>query len=145
MTIKDLDLGYRQLIKDLANLETEIAVYVGYPANEVDADIIVRASANEFGTEDGRIPERSFLRSEVDENRKEYADLMTSAAASAARGGNIRRELSIVGEIAVGNIQTRMTNLSDPPNKPSTVAEKGTDNPLIDSSIMRNSLTYEVK
>lgn len=145
MTVEDRDLGYADVVKALRGLGGARGVLVGYPASTSDDEILVIAASNEFGTADGRIPERSTLRAEVDENRSTYAAELTAAVDAALGGADIDAELSAVGERAVGRVQTRMTRLSNPPNAPSTIAKKGTDNPLIYTGDLRRRLSYELE
>ena len=120
------------------------------------------AAVNEFGSEDGRVPERSFLRSTIDDNRDRYLAGMEDAmiagvdAATAGRDGTatIEEELGLLGEEAAGDVQATIRDLRDPPNSPRTLhpSEGGTNpngkkssNPLIDSGRMRASIDSEVR
>lgn len=52
--------------------------------------------------------------------------------------------LETVGVIAAGEVKVYMTELRTPANAASTVRKKGSDNPLIDSSALRQSVTHKV-
>ena len=43
------------------------------------------------------------------------------------------------------DIKDKINRLGSPPNAPSTVRRKGSDNPLVDTGTMRESLRYVVK
>ena len=49
-----------------------------------------------------------------------------------------------LGAVAAGEVKKYMTELSSPPNAPSTRRQKGSSNPLIDSGAMRASVNYKV-
>jgi len=53
--------------------------------------------------------------------------------------------LNVLGLQVVGQIQQRITSLREPPNKPSTIRRKKTDNPLIDTGFLRSSTTFELR
>lgn len=50
-----------------------------------------------------------------------------------------------IGVEAVGFTQKYMTELKSPPNSPYTIAKKGSDNPLIDTGLLRQSITFKVE
>lgn len=49
-----------------------------------------------------------------------------------------------VGLVAAGKVQEFMTELRDPPNAASTIRQKGSDNPLIDTGALRASVISKV-
>ena len=55
------------------------------------------------------------------------------------------KALSIVGEVARADIIQSITDLKAPPNAESTIKQKKSTNPLIDTGLMRRSVTYKVK
>ena len=54
------------------------------------------------------------------------------------------RMLEQLGAMAVGEVQKYVTELDTPPNAPSTIRQKGSSNPLINTGALRQSITYEV-
>jgi hypothetical protein len=58
---------------------------------------------------------------------------------------DVEKFLSLEGEKAKAAIQEAITELKEPPNAPSTIKRKHSDNPLIDSGNMRQSVTYSVR
>ena len=158
--VVDTDKGYAALVRNLDALgKTGIAgtgpgVYVGIRANagnEPDGTPLVKiAAANEFGTIDGHIRERSFLRSTVDKRHPVYAAALVrilDAATKAPDGlAALRLGLARLGAVAVGDVQRTMTDLDDPPNADETIRRKyGQDNPLIDTGRLRQSIDSEVR
>jgi hypothetical protein len=126
-------------------------VRVGFPAGKADSDVIERALFNEFGTK--TIPERPALRNAVRNNRDEYQAMMKAEARTillgAIKGQDAarakRRALQRLGIKAQGDIQSEITSLQTPPNAASTIRQKGSSNPLIDTGEMRNSVTYKIE
>lgn len=158
MSVVDRDLGYRALLANLRRLtqstrRNQSGVFVGVRADAgTEADgvpLVTVAAANEFGT--AHVPERSFLRRTVDEKRGEYLTQLgetLDAAAQAPAGmaaAVLRRGLGRIGLAAVRDVRQTMTTLREPPNAPATVQKKGSDNPLIDSGRLRQSIDYEIR
>lgn len=148
-TVRDTDRGYKALMALLGDLE-DVEVLVGIRGNAGNAEdgtpLAVIAAANEFGT--ARIPERSFLRSTVDSHQGDYEEELGQGLARAVDGGGVQevdRTLRRMGVRAVADVQTTMRELDTPPNAPSTIERKGTDNPLIDTGQLRQSIDYEVR
>lgn len=156
----DRDLGYRAFRDLVRDSLGDVGVYVGIRADrgaEVIAGEVTLAAigtVHEFGSADGRIPQRSYLRSTVDERRREYAKALRAAADAAlvevvrSRRVNldaVRRKFERVGAFAVGDVKRKITDLRTPPNAPSTIRRKGSDNPLIDTGRLRASIDFEVR
>jgi len=140
--IVDKDHGFNALQKLLASMSTK-SVYAGLPG-DVDSDIIVAATANEFGTRD--IPERSTFRAVADTRGEEILDLSEDLAGRIVDGDmDGEQALGLMGEFVVGLIKTAIVDLRDPPNAASTIAAKGSSNPLIDSGRTRASVTWEIR
>lgn len=159
--VVDRDLGYRELLKGLGDLGAP-GVDVGIlqdkggeyiPGEEIT--LAGYAAVNEFGSEDGHVPERSFLRSTVDERREEYQaeldktvgvaidSMVRSGAGSAGRA--MEQHLGRLGLRAARDVQAKIRDLREPENADSTLAAKypGT-NPLIDTGRMRQSISHKV-
>jgi hypothetical protein len=107
------------------------------------ATVLEVAIFNEFGT--NSIPARSFLRAWFDENREKIGTTAAKLMKSVVKGERTRDEvLELLGQWAVGQIQLRISAGIGPPNAASTVAQKGSSKPLIDSGVLRSSVTYRV-
>ncbi|BCQ68236.1 hypothetical protein PEQA60_22260 [Pseudomonas sp. Eqa60] len=52
--------------------------------------------------------------------------------------------LEAVGVVAEAAVKVYMTELRTPPNAASTIRQKGSSNPLIDTGAMRQSVTHKV-
>ncbi len=149
----DRDFGYRRILRNLRQLgkKADIGVFVGVRSgageSENGTSMALIAAVNEFGSSDGRVPERSFLRSTVDENNAAYMNRLERATGRAIDQGRgvMRRELGLVGAKVAGDVQRKIRSLKEPPNAPSTIARKGSSNPLIDTGRLRQSIDWEVR
>ena len=143
--LRDTDHGWKARLKGLLALKAPAHIDVGILESAgVEKDgtsVIDVAEWNEFGT--ATIPERSFIRAWFDEAepqlRQDFAALMRTVAA----GKRTRAEvLELMGQRMVGQVQARMSAGIPPPNKPATVRRKGSSTPLIDTGVLRSSVTY---
>ena len=144
--ITDRDIGYAALVAALKEIgRSAAAVYIGLPGESTDAETLIAAASNEFGTD--TIPERSFLRSTVDENAGAYlSDLAEDVVRVAeGRGSNLTTVLKRTGQRASDDVKRKIVSLRSPPNAAATVAKKGSDNPLIDTGRLLQSITYKVE
>lgn len=159
--VVDRDLGYHDFVRIMGDLG-QPRVLVGIlqdKGSEVveggDITLAGYAAVNEFGSDDGHVPERSFLRSTVDANQVEYQgalDEMAGAMVDATVSGGfdaglaqLKRDLGQLGNFVAGDVKLMIRLLRDPPNAPSTLARKfpGT-NPLIAGGRMRQSISFKV-
>lgn len=109
---------------------------------------------NEFGTDDGRVPSRSFMRSTVDENRSKIADLEQRLVKNLGAFGVPKKEdLERVGLWLQAKIQEKIRSNIEPENADSVKARKeaktrkgakGGVKTLIDTGQMVQSVTFKV-
>ena len=148
--IIDRDFGYRKLLQELTKRIGKHVV-VGFTAdagNYPDGTPVTDVAAiHEFGAPGAGIPERSFLRSTMDQNVEKYAKALERALTDIAdgKGDDVERVLAQLGAKAEGDIKLKIRNLRTPPNAPSTIRQKGSSNPLIDTGQMRQAVTFEVR
>lgn len=145
----DKDKGYRKIIKASKDLKGSL-VTIGVHSEEGQevypgsgATVAEVAFWNEYGTVTA--PERSFIRSTIDENRSEL-ELLTSKLLKAVIDRKMTTEVALnkLGFKIQTLIQKKILTLNDPPNAESTVARKGFNNPLVDSRRLWRSVAYEV-
>ncbi len=102
------------------------------------------AVANEFGTD--TIPARSFIGSTHDREQKRWWEVTKALKIKVLLlTVSIPKALGLLGEIIKKDIQATIRKGGEPyvPNAPSTIAKKGSTNPLIDTGQMVNGVTYE--
>lgn len=141
--VEDRDMGWNQVVASIGDLK-ELGVLVGIQQEDGDqesedgATLAQYASANEFGgknPETGRLdhpPQRSYLRSTTDENEQKYDKALGKQIGRVIDGTlPAKQALGIVGEQAVGDVKRKIRTLRTPPNAESTIAAKGSSNPLI--------------
>lgn len=91
------------------------------------------------------IPERSFIRSTFDEKEVEWYQYSLRLLKQILNGTMTAKELcEKLGLRMQQDIQRKIRQISSPPNAPSTVSAKGSNNPLIDTGRLRQSVTFKV-
>lgn len=144
----------------LATQNTKVKVGVlaskGGSAKHADSDmtLVEIAATHEFGSSDGHVPERSFIRSTLNVRiADELAEKVTAACKLVVTGKlDADKALALLGTYAASEIKNTITmNEADaygeypyPPLADSTIAAKGSSVPLIDTGQLKNSITYEV-
>ena len=127
----------RKFFKELAELR-KLECRVGLLSGEM-AEI---AGYNELGTT--HIPPRPFLRQTADNRRAEINAICGAALRQVTQGGSAQKATNTVGVGVVALVQDEMTTGGFVENKPSTIAQKGSAQPLIDTGQMRQSVEYVV-
>jgi phage gpG-like protein len=148
----DRDRGYKAFMKRLKEAQggAKRIVKVGVfgkagNAKHTTAKMsnVELAAIHEFGR--GRVPERSFIRSTVDENRPAYESMLRRVAHGVVDGKvTVERGLAIVGEKVRSDIQNKITSNIPPSLNPETIRAKGSSIALVDTGQLLNSITYEV-
>lgn len=138
--VKDNRNGLKKL------LGGKLVVLVGIPEDALpypDGTPVAQVAAqNEFGI---GVPERSFMRSTLKENREKYIKDTQKAVKDEIQGKKeLEKSLKQIGSKAASAVQNKITAIKTPPNSEATIKAKGSSNPLIKSEHMRSSVTYEV-
>lgn len=154
----DVDKGATRIIREAKKLDgsfTTIGIHEGageYPTTTPEGkqqeavSIVQVAFWNEFGT--STAPERSFLRSTWDENRRLLErQARKSIDAILAGTSTVEKELDKVGTMIRELVRTKIEKLRSPPNAPGTIAGKPSvgDNPLIHTRLLKRSIEHRVE
>jgi hypothetical protein len=148
--LRDSDRGYRDFVKRILGLQKpRVAVGVFEAAGSESAGdgvtVLDVAIWNEFGTDDGHVPARSFLRAWFDENQTEIRSVLLKRLQAVALGKLTKQQaLEQFGLWAQAKIQARISKGIPPANAPSTVEKKGSSKPLIDKGQLRSSITFAI-
>lgn len=146
--------GGNQLEKKLRQymdrLTSKRRVLVGIPEGagkyEDGAPLAVIGAVQEFGSADGRIPERSFLRVPLRQNQENISRAFRALTGKVARGEiTLIQMLDQIGARAAGYCIEAIENGIAPPNADSTIKAKGSSTPLVDQGRMKGSITHVVE
>lgn len=141
---------FKDLIKRLDQYKSAyVSVGVHEDAGHYESGVSVAEVAlfNEFGTRS--IPERSFLRSAVDENVARINGWREEAIMNILnKGWTVEKALDMIGTRVKFLIQNKIKSNVPPPNAESTLAQKKKEgvasNTLMWSQLMLRSVTYKV-
>jgi len=152
----DKDLGYSTWLKQMKSLSnktfTKIGILGDGESDEEGVTVLQYGAANEFGASGAGknrnidIPERSYIRSTVDERKRRIFGKAFNLQRDIFLGKlSMNKALSIMGSLIMGNIVQKIVSLRSPANAPSTIRQKGSSNPLIKDGRLRQSISYEVE
>ena len=125
----------------------EVGIFGG-KSKTTKTSIAFYALMNEMGTK--TIPQRSFMRSTVDENLNSYHNNIDKLLNNITKGTDTPHSLLVKMAIMVeGDIKRKIINFNTPANAESTQWAKGkyrmkVDNPLIDTGAMLAAVTHKV-
>lgn len=131
VVVKDLGWDeYFKRVKEIRNAKIRVGVLGdtdkgGERAPGSDLTVAEIAVVNEFGTEDGHIPSRSFLRSTFDEQREHLTDLGAELMKKVLEGSfTVDRALGILGASLASSVRDKIRSNIQPRNAPSTILHK---------------------
>ena len=175
----DRDRGWDRFQKEVKKFEgafTKVGVQAGERRKDDQADMVLIAAVQEFGavidvtpamrkylhsiglhlktsTKTIKIPERSFIRTPMDDNRDKIQKVINKLYGQVTEGiinsdgarvpMTAEKAIAVLGEFAEGIIKKAITDIDTPANNPFTIARKGSSNPLIDKGQLRQSIRHE--
>lgn len=150
VTITYKDTGLRELRERLKAL-TKLSLTLGFQGESgrqkyaTGVNVATVAMFQEFGT--FRIPQRSFLRSTMFEQRERVEEIMARAATLVVHGLGPVAALSDAGGLIAGLIKRKIDTSMGwaKRNQPSTIAAKGFNFPLHETELMAKSVTWAVR
>lgn len=131
-----------KMLKELNGKCVKIGFQKGEATEEDGTDVCDIAAWNELGTVN--MPSRPFLRMSVDENADKINNFVQSQKQALLSGASAEQVLKEIGIFQKDLIQEKITEGSFAPNAPSTIRQKGSDKPLIDTGRMRQSVNYYI-
>ena len=132
-------------------------VAVGFPRGPATSaqypdgtSVVDVAFWNNYGTknQDGgdHIPARRFMDIAGKKSIQELSPILKKLIPRLNEGKMKFNDIGeIVGQKAVAIFKREITELSEPPNAPATIERKGSSNPLIDTGLMRQTVTFDIR
>lgn len=154
-TVKDIDKGWRRIVEEL-NVLNDYDVFVGIhsTANSTDETGELTAAAigaiHEFGTKDGRIPPRPWLRTSIDHYSREISEKYGEIFRQVTKGQGFtgKRGLNRLGLFTQAKVRAYFTRVGQdewPDISDDTKLAKGSTKILIDTGALRRGVTYTVR
>ena len=100
------------------------------------------AAANEYGVPERNVPPRPFMKRTVDGNARKWATYVRNELPK-MEPMDLRIMAVRVAGLAINDTKRTIDELMYPPNAPSTIRNKGFNNPLIDTGTMRDTVTWD--
>ncbi len=133
---------YFQQLKKLSELE----VRVGFQGDEKYDDgtsLAEVAAYNELGTSTS--PARPFMKQSFENHQAELQAACDRVNATISSGRSAEQALQALGVAVKGLVQEEIVDGDFEPNAESTIKKKGSEQPLIDTGHMRQSVNFVVK
>ncbi|MFL4498453.1 hypothetical protein [Weissella sp. MSCH1] len=132
-------------LEQLNHLRVRVGIFGGSGGGNGKITLVEIANINEFGTRNGHVPERSFVRSTYSEKVGDWSNFAKRLTMKVATGSlTAYQAYSQLGARMTRDIKRKITDLRSPANAPSTIKKKGSSNPLIDTGAMRAAVTWRV-
>lgn len=148
MSVEWKDMGLALILKNIAGMNnTQVAVgIVGEAAQRPSSDGRMTmgdvATINEYGTRDGHIPPRHFVRSAL------HTPLAMSLAAGVARAAITSSNVAMAYDRAGRQLAEKMKQNVERgdfiTNAPETVKKKGFNHPLVDNRGLVDAIGHEL-
>ena len=130
-------------IEKLKKLQVRVGYQQGNVVNDEGVDLLDVAMFNELGTSTS--PSRPFMAKSVDENADKINSFLKQQLVLLAQGKTTAEGiLKAIGVFQKGLIQEKIQSGDFEPNAPSTIKKKGSDHPLIDTGVMRQSVNFAI-
>ena len=156
LKLKDIDNGFAAMGRALAHKPGKVNIGISESA---DREVVLRALAHEFGSEDGRIKQRAPVRSTMDTNKEKYRKVLKGIGLEAlgkmlhGEKPNVKGSLDQLGRMGVRDVKAAIKSdkFGQPPLQlaASTLARKRAlgqpDTALIATHEMLDSYMYAVE
>lgn len=151
VTVTEKDHGLAGVIEEHQKLLKKPYVDVGVLGGEhkgegegAEMSNILLARVHEYGTD--TVPERSFIRSTLFEQRPAIIELVKILKHQIYTGKTtVSKALDVIGLQVQALIRGKISDGDPawPPLSPKTIAKKGSSKPLIDTGQLQKSITYK--
>lgn len=146
--MRDTDKGFKNisnLLAKITKVKVEAGVFSDAGSSPKSGQSIVEyAYYNEYGTE--HIPARPFMRITTDAKGEHWTKSMADCFDKALKneGETLDFDLARVGMQMEGDIKETISSNISPANTPATIKRKGSSRTLIDTGLLRASITSRV-
>lgn len=134
---------YFKELERLSKLEVQVGFQAGEKTYEDGTDLVDVAAYNEYGSSD--TPARPFMKQSFENHEDELQKACDRVNQTLNRGGTAEAGLKELGVFVKGLVQEEIVDGGFEPNAPSTIKKKGSEQPLIDTGTMRQSVNYVIK
>lgn len=137
----------RRIIDRVAGLKSHVEV--GVPNGAMHSGGIsmsLLANIHTYGSITQGIPARPFLVPALQDNQAKYIKYLKSQTVPLLFGRTTQAKvLGLLGEMAAADVKKYFTSGKFAPLSASTIKQKGSSRPLIDTGQLRQSITYSIE
>ena len=144
--VEVIDKGFAAYLKRNRALKNKfVGVGLYGSGGTPETDVASRGAVHQLGSSDGRIPRRPFMSQSFDKKAKILYVFGTGLYKEITSGKmSVNTGLSKLGELHVNQIKLGIVNGNFKPLSAYTIAKKKSTKPLIDTSVMMNSVKYKI-
>lgn len=146
---KDITKQVKKNLLDFSKLDLLVGVPQEKTEREGNSEPITNAELmfiHTNGSPIRNIPKRPTIEPTIEENKERISEMFKTAVNKILDNkGDGRADLEKIGLWTVNKIKAKFGSDELVPNAPSTIAQKGDNNPLIDTGQLRNSITYVIR
>ena len=147
--VKDDKREQKRLERRIKEMASRPHVAVGILQDEKRDNgfsLVDLAVVHEYGSKDGRIPCRSFIRSTCDAKRADHTKLVTQLQSKIIDGKlGMKQALTQFGEVVSKDMVQTINRGIEPQLAEATVRRKKSSKALIDTGRLKGSITHEVR
>lgn len=149
----DKDLGAKELLKQVEafnRASVDTGLFEGEKHPDSEFTIAEIGAVNEFGSKDGHVPERSWLRRAAREYALKWKRYIDQGLDRVVKGKGKVKALPVllfIGEQIASDVRRTINEVTEPPKAPATLAHEGKrfTHPLIWLGYMRAAVRSRVK
>ena len=148
--IIERDRGFKRIMRAIHAAKGKSHVSVGILQNEEKHEgspytVAEIAAVHEFGSDDGKIPQRSFIRSTYDEQLQQNIKLVQALQKDVLLGKRSKQNaLAYIGEVVSKQMVEKINSRTLTPLKSKTAKQKKSSTPLVDTGRLKGSISFEV-
>ncbi len=149
--VNDKDKGFKRILELFRRNKKPASITVGIHQEEGNAQhgsmtVAEIAAVHEYGSSDGTIPQRSFVRDTHDENLQSNLALLKLQEERVLAGHLTQHQAcALLGEVASKQMVSKINAGISPANAPSTIRRKKSSKPLIDTGQLKGAISFRVK
>ena len=134
-----------KIVSALSRLKIDVGFFGGEKNNKDELTLATVAKINEYGSLDGKIPARPFMRMTLSRNNQFRGELKSALKESYYDVNNVSGPSTKFGINAMQEMQREFTIGEFIKNSPSTIKKKNSSRPLMDMGQLRRAVSWRIK
>ena len=135
----------KKIVSALSRLKIDVGFFGGEKNNKDELTLATVAKINEYGSLDGKIPARPFIRMTLSRNNQFRRELKSALKESYYDVNNVSGPFTQFGINAMQEIQREFTIGEFIENSFSTIKKKKSSRPLMNMGQLRRAVSWRIK